>query len=122
MNVAQNKNVFVVIICIIVIFMIISRFYKLDADPDTTLSLSRVFYTDEGLNSCNAVSKYLTGSWICDDHNHILLMPIMSLIHNVTFKLLGLSLISARIPVALFSLIIIAIIIIFVFTRIRSTD
>ena len=100
--------------------MIITRFYKLDADPDTTLSLSRVFYTDEGLNSCNAVSKYLTGSWICDSHNHILLMPVMSLIHNVTFRSLGLSLISARIPVVLFSLVIILIIFAFVFARITS--
>ena len=105
----RYNNVLVYAAVLAACFLIVSRFYHLDADPDTTLSLSRVFYTDEGLNSCNAISNYLTGSWICDDHNHFLLMPVMSFVQYFVFSIFGMSLFTARLAVVFFSLLVVLI-------------
>ncbi|MBC7185660.1 MAG: glycosyltransferase family 39 protein [Calditrichaeota bacterium] len=79
------------------------RFVHLEADPDTSLSRSRVFYTDEGYNSCNAVNKAVTGHWLCDRNNHILLMPVMPTVQYAVFKVAGLSLAAARLPATFLS-------------------
>ncbi|MDZ7270237.1 MAG: glycosyltransferase family 39 protein [candidate division KSB1 bacterium] len=96
------------------------RFVRLEADPDTSLSMSRVFYTDEGYNSCNALNKSITGHWLCDRNNHILLMPVMPVVQYVFFKLLGLSLASARLPAAILSVGAMALMLLMVRRRMRE--
>ncbi len=93
------------------------RFVRLEADPDTSLSLSRVFYTDEGYNSCNAVNEIVTGHWLCDRNNHILLMPWMPVVQYLAFRTLGLSLAVARLPATVLSVLIMALLLVAVRRR-----
>lgn len=81
------------------------RFYHLEADPDVSLTRSGVFFSDEGWHAGNAVKKYLTGQWICDARNHILLMPLISPLLYGCYKLWGLSLFVTRLPFVIFSLV-----------------
>jgi hypothetical protein len=97
------------------------RFYHLEADPDVSLTRSGVFFTDEGWHAGNAVKKYLTGQWICDARNHILLMPLISPLLYGCYKLLGLSLFVTRLPFVIFSLIQILILGWFVFKKHRES-
>ncbi|MFH0725648.1 MAG: hypothetical protein V2B19_04735 [Pseudomonadota bacterium] len=115
----KNPRLFFAIgIMLVIGFM---RFYHLEADPDVSLTKSGVFFTDEGWHAGNAVKKYLTGQWICDARNHILLMPLVSPLLYCCYKLLGLSLFVTRLPFVIFSLIQIVMVGVFVFTKHRES-
>lgn len=103
----MRKALYPVLICI-VFFVSIAflRFYNLEADPDVSLSRwSGVFYTDEGWHNGNAINKVLTGNWLCDDRNHMRLMPLLPLMVFFLFKLFGISLMVARLPSVVLSLV-----------------
>ena len=100
--------------------LITLRFVHMEADPDTSLSRSRVFYTDEGYNSCNAVNKVVSGHWLCDRNNHILLMPVMPVVQYAVFKVAGLSLPSARLPASLLSVGIILLVLLLLSRRMQE--
>ncbi len=107
-------------IVVLALGLIAVRFVRLEADPDTSLSRSRVFYTDEGYNSCNAVSKIVTGHWLCDRNNHILLMPVVPVLQYLTFKVAGLSLTTARLPAALLSVVAMVLLLVLVHRRMQE--
>lgn len=109
-----------VAIAVLALGLVAVRFVRLEADPDTSLSRSRVFYTDEGYNSCNAVSKIVTGHWLCDRNNHLLLMPVMPVLQYVTFQVAGLSLTSARLPATVLSAVVIVLLLVLVQRRMQE--
>ncbi|MFW5799214.1 MAG: glycosyltransferase family 39 protein [Spirochaetota bacterium] len=110
----------VILIFIIVLLFIggaLLYFENLDADPDTSLSWSRAFYTDEGFKAGNAVNKYLNDEWLTQSHNNILAYPLMYFILYGFFKVFGMSLLIGRLPVTILSVLIIITLIIFLIKR-----
>ena len=106
-----KKREFLLIVLIVLFStaIILSRIYNLEADPDTSLTWSQVFYTDEGWKCGNALNLYQRGEWLIEEgKNDGLVLPVMPVIQYGFFKILGLSLFSARLPVVLFSLLAIA--------------
>jgi 4-amino-4-deoxy-L-arabinose transferase-like glycosyltransferase len=81
------------------------RLVHLGADFPGGLNWSSDLYTDEGWYSGNAVAWALTGHWyIPGDFNSIITLPFFQWIQMGFFGLLGVSLVSARISVAFFSI------------------
>lgn len=77
----------------------------LDADFPTGLDWSSDLYTDEGWYSGNAIAWALTGRWyIPGDFNSMITLPFFQWLQMGVFGLFGVSLVSARISAALFSL------------------
>jgi 4-amino-4-deoxy-L-arabinose transferase-like glycosyltransferase len=84
------------------------RFVHLEADFPRGITWSAVLYSDEGWYTYAAVSHQLTGQWYVEgDYNPAIHLPVFYLIQAVTFKLLGISLFSARFTVAIFSVLMI---------------
>ncbi|MDH7559931.1 MAG: glycosyltransferase family 39 protein [bacterium] len=79
-----------------------------------------MFYTDEGYNSCNAVNKVVSGHWLCDRNNHILLMPVMPVVQYAVFKLAGLSLAAARLPATVLSVLTMGLLLVMVRRRTKE--
>lgn len=92
-----NKYIIFLII-IISIFTFLIRLYKFQADPDISSTISGAFYTDESFYATNAVKKILTGTFLCDNFNHILIVPVIPMIQYLSLKIFGTSLISIRLP------------------------
>ena len=88
------------------VFLVFIRAVNLEADPDPAITTDNAFFTDEGWHAGGAMAKLATGEWLLDTpyHNHILIMPLIPLIEYGTFKALGISLFSGRLPILLFSL------------------
>lgn len=74
----------------------------LDADPSRLLS--RDFITDEGWWTGEARDRALFGEWILDDYNQGLATPLGTAAWWLSFRLLGVSLLAARLPAALAAL------------------
>jgi hypothetical protein len=106
-----NMKMKIFIITGIILFLAIAyiRFHHLEADPDTSINWSSDFYTDEGWFNGDAMNRILTGSWLCQRHNAICIMPLAPIMAFVLFKIFGISLFWARFPVAFLSLIAIAV-------------
>ncbi len=95
------------------------RFHNIEADTDVSIChRGDSFITDEGWKSGNAINKYLTGNWICDELNDIFIWPIIPLIQYLSFKYAGLSLTAARMPSLIFSCIVV---LMFLWIIIRTT-
>ncbi|MEW5801436.1 MAG: phospholipid carrier-dependent glycosyltransferase [bacterium] len=118
----KNNLITYFIVTIAFIAISINWFCHLEKDPDTSLTDCNVFYTDEGWHSGNAVSRYLTGNWLMNGPNHMLLMPTMPLIQYRVFTLLGLSLASARLPSAVISLFLVLFVCLFVAANNRHRE
>jgi hypothetical protein len=96
-----------ILVIIAFLLIVISRFYY-PLDQDLSMKLvSEIWYGDEGWNSGNAISKYLTNHWLCDGFNQVILMPAMSLIQYSWFKAVGLSWYKVRLLYVLFSFVLI---------------
>lgn len=114
-----NKSILIFILIISSLSFII-RFHRISADPDTSVTWSGAFFTDEGFYSTNAVKKILTGHFICDHFNHILVMPVMSFLQYYCLEYFGLSLFSIRFPSLLLSTLTILLFIIFIILSYRK--
>ena len=122
-NHPMKKSVSIIILLLLSILIIFIRFYQLEADPDTTLTWSGVFYTDEGWHTENSVSKYTTGKWIIPGSaNHILLLPFMPSIDYIFIKALGLSLWTLRVPSVICCLLSIGLLWVFSAQRVKEDD
>lgn len=85
------------VLVVIIIFLGL-RFVYLEADFPSGITWSGVLYTDEGWYSNGAASYFISGNWLIEgDFNTIVNVPIFQLLQSLTFKLIGLSLFSARI-------------------------
>lgn len=92
------------IICVI-FTSIAARFLHLEADFPWGFTWEGSPYTDEGWYSYGAISYVITGNWYIEgDFNAIINVPIVHLFQAITFKILGLSLFSARVTEILFYL------------------
>jgi len=88
----------------LILLSVILRLVNLEADFPSGLNWSADLYTDEGWYSGNATAWTLTGNWYVEgDFNSIINIPVFPLIQMATFRLLGVSLFSARLTAALFS-------------------
>ncbi len=94
--------IFMIILSLI--FIMITRFTNIEADPDVSISkLKGAYITDEGWKSGNSINKYLSNNWMCNDKNDILLWPVMPILEYLCFKIFGLSLFSLRLPSVILS-------------------
>jgi len=106
----MKKFKLVISIILILLFLVIFfiRFHNIEADTDVSIChRNDSFITDEGWKSGNAINKYLTGNWICDELNDIFIWPIIPLIQYLSFNYAGFSLTVARMPSLIFSCIIV---------------
>lgn len=104
---SQNLNKKFLKLGLILFFLvlIIIRFVHLDADFPRNLNWSGDLYTDEGWYSANAQWFTLTGQWHIDGGaNLAFFFPVIPIIQIISFKLFGISLITARSIVAIFSI------------------
>lgn len=85
-------------VLVVILFSLGMRFIYLEADFPSGITWSGVLYTDEGWYSNGAISYFLNGNWLIEgDFNTIVNVPIFQLLQSIAFKLIGLSLFSARI-------------------------
>lgn len=88
----------------VILLAVVSRFVNLEADFPPGLNWSADLYTDEGWYSGNAIAWALTGNWYVEgDFNSMINLPVFPLIQMASFRLLGVSLFSARLTAVLFS-------------------
>jgi 4-amino-4-deoxy-L-arabinose transferase-like glycosyltransferase len=91
---------------ILVFFFLAIRFLNLSADVPARITWSSEIYGDEGLYARNAVAKTTTGDWLLPlESNPIVVMPLFQVIEYMFFKIMGVSLDSARLPGVLFFII-----------------
>lgn len=109
-----------IIVLILILFSLGLRFIYLEADFPSGITWSGVLYTDEGWYSNGAISYFLNGSWIIEgDFNTIVNVPFFQLLQSIAFKLIGLSLFSARIT----AVILFIFLVLFVYLMVRkNTD
>jgi len=89
-------------IFIIALFFGLIRFINLNADFPPGITTSGALYTDEGWYSASAVRYYLTGEWYYPgDINYAVHQPGSQILYLLSFYILGLSLSSERIVVAI---------------------
>ena len=118
---SKKRNTFFLVSAIILCVVLVSiRFYQIEADPDTTLTRSSTFYTDEGWFSTNSAEKFLTDEWLSDDFNYIVLIPVMSHIRYFFFKIFDMSLFSARLPSLILSTCSIFILLLFIISSYKK--
>jgi len=90
----------------IIICFCILRFIHLAADVPVGTTWSSEIYGDEGLYTRNATAKVLTNRWLLPyESNPIVVMPIFQFIEYIFLDLMGINLISARLPGVLFFII-----------------
>ena len=79
--------------------MVFLRLIHLESDP--SFLMNRAFITDEGWWVHNARNAVLFGKWIIDEFNQALyIAPLFSIIEYSVFKILGVSIFSARLAPA----------------------
>ena len=106
--------IFMIILSLL--FIMITRFTNIEADPDVSISkLKGAYVTDEGWKSGNSINKYLSNNWMCNDKNDILLWPVMPILEYVCFKIFGLSLFSLRLPSVILSTLLIILLGLFIY-------
>ncbi len=86
------------LVCLVV------RLAWLDADPPPWLSWSTGLYTDEGFYTLDARHQALFGAWAPGDFHDRLLSPLLSVLQQGVFSLLGVGLMSARLLSVVFGL------------------
>lgn len=104
----RNPRLFVIkllLVFVIVVFCFL-RFFYLAADVPVGTTWSSEIYGDEGLYTRNATAKVLTNRWLLPyESNPIVVMPIFQFIEYIFLDLMGINLISARLPGVLFFII-----------------
>lgn len=80
----------------LVVFLLASRLFWLDADPWPLLDWSSGIWTDEGFYTYNARNAALFGQARLDEFNNANLMPVLDLAQRVVFGKFGVGLIAAR--------------------------
>lgn len=99
---------------------ILLRIFHVEADFPSGITWSGVLYTDEGWYSNGAIHKYLLNQWyLPGDFNPIVNMPVFHLIQFGMFRIFGLSIITARMTVVVFTLF--SFLIVYQFVRKTST-
>jgi 4-amino-4-deoxy-L-arabinose transferase-like glycosyltransferase len=102
------KMVIKAVLVLIIFTSIAARFLYLEADFPQGLTWEGALYTDEGWYSNGAIAYSITGSWYVEgDYNLAFVVPIFTILQAIVFKILGLSLFSARSTVIMFYLLII---------------
>lgn len=82
------------------VLMLLMRVIYLDSDP--SFLMENAFVTDEGWWAHNPRNAVLFGKWIMDDFNvSLYLTPLFSIFEYFVFKILGVSLVSARLVSAI---------------------
>ncbi len=113
-NLIRALLIFMIILSLI--FIMITRFTNIEADPDVSISkLKGAYITDEGWKSGNSINKYLSNNWMCNDKNDILLWPVMPIIEYFCFRIFGLSLFSLRLPSVILSTLLIILLGLFIY-------
>jgi len=110
-------------VVVLLVFIILTRFSDINADPDVSISLLKAVYSnDEGWKSGNAINKFLSNRWMCNDYNDILIWPVMPMLEYVSFKIFGLSLFSLRFPSVVLSTLLILLLGIYIFYNCQVLD
>ena len=105
----SSKYLISILLVIDLVFCII-RFININADFPSGITTSGVLYTDEGNYAASAIRHYLTGSWYLNgDLNFAVTQPGNQVLERISFAIFGLSLFSARIVVAIFFLLFVVI-------------
>ncbi|WP_394795442.1 ArnT family glycosyltransferase [Armatimonas sp.] len=81
---------------VLVVFLLASRLFWLDADPWPLLDWSSGIWTDEGFYTYNARNAALFGQARLDEFNNANLMPVLDLAQRLVFGKFGVGLIAAR--------------------------
>lgn len=88
---------------IIILVFFLSRFIYLLADFPISINWSGDLYTDEGWYSSGAVRFLISNKWIVPgDFNPVINLPVFQIIVFLGFKLIGLSILSARLVALVF--------------------
>ena len=96
-------NAFVVIYILILIGFILSQLPFLSADADLSIACgSRGAWTDEGLSTCQIRNYINHGHFNIMDSDNFIKTPLLSLLLYPFFKLLGISMVHARLVTVLF--------------------
>lgn len=80
------------------------RLVALDADPPPWLSWSMALNTDEGFYTLDARHMVLFGTWAPGNFHDRLLSPLLSLLQQGVFSVLGVGIVPARLLSAVFGL------------------
>ena len=108
-NLLKNKYVNWILLAITVLLVLL-RLVHLEADFPQKVTWSGELYTDEGWYSNNAVAYALTGNWYVEgDFNNAINVPILPILEFVSFEIIGISLLSARIVIAICFILMLAI-------------
>lgn len=98
-----NKNSLITFFIFVNLFFIILRFINIEADFPKGITRSGVLYADEGWYSNNATAYILTGNWyVAGDFNPAVNLLVLPMIQILSFKILGISLVSARLTITIF--------------------
>ena len=120
MNTSNARKAYLAFLIVVIALFSGLRLVNLEADFPPGLTRSGVLYMDEGWYSNAAVNFRISGEWYVEgDFNPSVNMPIGQLLQTVMFSIRGMSLASARLTVALFSLLLVALV--YLLTK-RYTD
>jgi len=104
MKTQESYRLIQVLVFAIIMAVVAVRFVHLEADFPHQLTWSGILYTDEGWYSSGAIAYEISGNWHTEgDFNPMVNMPIFHVIQAVIFRVLGMTLGSARFTVVLFS-------------------
>lgn len=104
MKTQESDRLIRVLVFAIMMAVVAVRFFNLEADFPQQLTQSGILYTDEGWYSSGAIAHEISGNWYTEgDFNPMVNMPVFHVIQAVVFRVLGMTLGSARLTVALFS-------------------
>lgn len=91
------------VLSVIIFVYFLSRFINLLADFPIGINWSGDLYTDEGWYSSGAVRFLISDKWIVfGDFNPVINLPIFQIVVFLGFKLIGLSILSARLVALVF--------------------
>lgn len=108
MNVQVMSKVCTTALVLMILGFVALRFVNLQADFPSGVTSSGVLYTDEGWYTNAAATSVIRGHWHVEgDFNPIVTMPMGYLIQAIGFNVWGMSLATARMTVALFSVFVI---------------
>jgi 4-amino-4-deoxy-L-arabinose transferase-like glycosyltransferase len=94
---------------LVVAVITLLRLCAIDADPSTLVATDH--FTDEGWYSLNARNRVLFGDWVMEEHNSALVLcPLYTLILEWTYALFGVSFLTTRLPSAIASVLVVALV------------
>lgn len=101
----KQTRLFSLLFFLLILIAFGARLIHLQADFPTELTWSGLLYTDEGWYSRNAAAACLTGNWHVEgDFNPAVNTPLFFAFQSLIFRFLGFGLISARLMVVTFSI------------------